>query len=67
MTTTTAHTLDFGTTTVHRNLSMPALIELAVRRGEGVLAANGAINVDTGDRTGRSPNDKFLEDTSGIR
>ncbi len=51
---------------IHRNLPAAALIEMAVRRGEGVLAANGALVCDTGERTGRSPTDKFLEDTPGI-
>ena len=50
----------------HRNLSAAVLVEHALRRGEGVLAANGAIACDTGERTGRSPNDKYLEDTPGI-
>src|SRR5438552_11386373 len=58
--------LEFGSARIHRNLSVPLLIEMAIKRGEGVLAANGALNVDTGERTGRSPNDKFLEDTPGI-
>ena len=57
---------EFGTTTIHRNLSSSRLIEVAIQRGEGVLASNGALNVDTGERTGRSPNDKFLEDTPAI-
>lgn len=48
---------------IHRNLSVAALIETAIKRGEGLLAANGALVCDTGERTGRSPNDKFLEDT----
>ncbi len=39
---------------------------MAIRRGVGELAANGALMCDTGDRTGRSPKDKFLEDTPGI-
>ncbi|MHC4989618.1 MAG: phosphoenolpyruvate carboxykinase (ATP) [Planctomycetota bacterium] len=65
-TVSTDHTLDFASTTVHRNLSVPRLIEMALARGEGELAANGAFRVDTGDRTGRSPNDKFLEDTPSI-
>jgi phosphoenolpyruvate carboxykinase (ATP) len=63
---TSAASFEFGSATVHRNLSVPHLIEIAIKRGEGVLASNGALNVDTGERTGRSPNDKFLEDTSGI-
>ena len=50
----------------HRNLSAAILVEHALRRGEGVLAANGALACDTGERTGRSPNDKYLEDTPGI-
>ena len=36
------------------------LAELAVMRGEGRFAANGAIAVQTGRRTGRSPQDRFL-------
>ncbi len=68
MTTATATTRipTFSNVTVHRNLPAAELIELAIQRGEGVLAANGALNVDTGDRTGRSPNDKYLEDTPAI-
>jgi phosphoenolpyruvate carboxykinase (ATP) len=65
-TTAAAPKLAFGRATVHRDLPSAALIELAIRRGEGTLAANGALNVDTGERTGRSPNDKFLEDTPKI-
>ena len=58
--------LDFGTATIHRNLSAPRLIEMAIQRGEGELAASGALMCDTAERTGRSPKDKFLEDTPGI-
>ncbi|MFP5248407.1 MAG: phosphoenolpyruvate carboxykinase (ATP), partial [Acidobacteriota bacterium] len=43
----------------HRNLSMPQLVETAIARGEGRLAANGALVAYTGARTGRSPRDKF--------
>ncbi len=58
--------LRFGGATIHRNLSTADLFERALGNGEGSLAANGALNVDTGDRTGRSPRDKFLEDTPDI-
>jgi len=57
---------DFGSASIHANLAAARLVELALARGEGILAANGALNCDTGARTGRSPEDKFLEDTAKI-
>jgi phosphoenolpyruvate carboxykinase (ATP) len=49
-----------GASNVHWNLSTAALYEEAVRRGEGVIAAEGPLVCSTGPHTGRSPNDKFL-------
>jgi phosphoenolpyruvate carboxykinase (ATP) len=44
---------------VHRNLSVPTLIETAVTLDEGYMADNGALVVLTGKFSGRSPKDKF--------
>ena len=51
---------------VHWNLSANELIDLAIARGEGVLSAHGALVTETGDRTGRSPNDKFIVDEPSV-
>ncbi len=46
--------------TVHWNYPVPQLYEAALRRGEGVLSADGALVTKTGEYTGRSPADKFV-------
>ena len=45
---------------VHWNLSPAALVEEAVRRGEGHLTREGAFVGITKPHTGRSPDDKFV-------
>src|ERR1043165_6232271 len=44
---------------VHWNLSPAVLYEIAVRRNEAILAADGPLVARTGQHTGRSPQDKF--------
>ncbi|HEY3328788.1 MAG TPA: phosphoenolpyruvate carboxykinase (ATP) [Capsulimonadaceae bacterium] len=46
------------------NLTVPELIEHSIRRGEGELTQDGAINFRTGKYTGRSPKDKFIVDNA---
>ncbi|PEQ13293.1 phosphoenolpyruvate carboxykinase (ATP) [Novosphingobium sp. PC22D] len=46
--------------TVHANLGTAQLVEHAVRNGEGKLAADGPLVVETGKHTGRSAKDKFI-------
>jgi phosphoenolpyruvate carboxykinase (ATP) len=45
---------------VHYNLAPAELTEHAVRRGEAMLSAHGALVARTGQHTGRSPKDKFV-------
>jgi phosphoenolpyruvate carboxykinase (ATP) len=45
---------------LHSNLGPAALYEEALRRHEGILAADGPLVCRTGQHTGRSPNDKFF-------
>ena len=51
---------------VLRNLEPATLIEHAVVKGEGKLSSTGALTVNTGKYTGRSPNDKFIVDSKGV-
>ena len=45
---------------LHWNLNALQLVDLSIERDEGVLSAHGALVTETGERTGRSPNDKFI-------
>lgn len=52
---------------VRVNLVAKELVQEALKRGEGVLAKNGALVVTTGARTGRSPNDRFFVKTPEVK
>jgi len=47
---------------IHRNLSVPAMVEQIIVRKEGNLSSTGALSVKTGKFTGRSPDDKYIVD-----
>ena len=49
-----------NTGSIHWNLSTAALYEAIVQHREGLLAHLGPIVINTGEHTGRSPNDKFF-------
>jgi len=51
----------------HRNLPIPALVEKAVTRGEGLLTDRGALAVLTGKFSGRSPDDRYIVDEPSSR
>ncbi|MBJ6372686.1 phosphoenolpyruvate carboxykinase [Sedimentitalea arenosa] len=53
-----------GVENVHYNLLEPAIIEAALRLGEGSLGQGGSFMVETGKFTGRSPKDKHVVRTA---
>ena len=55
-----------GLGNVHYNLIEPALIDIALTRGEGKLGRGGSFLVTTGKHTGRSPKDKFVVRTPSV-
>ncbi len=46
--------------TIHANLGTAPLVEHSLHNGEGMLAADGPLVVETGKHTGRSAKDKFI-------
>lgn len=63
-----AHLTELGlkrTETLYYNLSPARLYEIALRRGEGRMAARGPLVTRTDPHTGRSPKDRFVVRESG--
>ncbi len=54
-----------GANVVYWNLNTPCLYEESIQRREGQLVHGGALVVETGIYTGRSPKDKFIVDEPG--
>ncbi len=46
--------------TIHYQLNPEELVKDAIRIGEGTLSESGALVINTGEFTGRSPKDKFI-------
>jgi phosphoenolpyruvate carboxykinase (ATP) len=46
--------------TINYNLSSDELHDLTINKGQGVEAASGALAINTGEFTGRSPKDRFI-------
>ena len=51
----------------YHNLTIPKLIEHSLLRQEGVLTSTGALSVNTGKYTGRSPEDRFIVDEPEVQ
>lgn len=54
------------TNQVHYNLTPAELVEMSLIKKESVLTDSGALRVLTGKYTGRSPNDKFIVDSTMV-
>jgi phosphoenolpyruvate carboxykinase (ATP) len=55
-----------GLGAVYYNLMEPALVEAALKAGEGTLGQGGTFLVTTGKFTGRSPKDKHVVKTASV-
>ncbi|MBR2615305.1 MAG: phosphoenolpyruvate carboxykinase (ATP) [Clostridia bacterium] len=55
-----------GNGKILRNLAVRDLVREALKNHEGVLSDTGALVVETGKYTGRSPDDKFIVDAPSV-
>ncbi len=57
-----ASVADYGIkdATAHWNLDPKTLADITVEKGMGVYTSTGAVAIDTGEFTGRSPKDRFI-------
>ena len=51
---------------VHHNLCAARLVKKSLGRGEATLSSTGALSVETGKYTGRSPYDKYIVDSPAV-
>jgi len=51
---------------VHRNLSVGKLVETAIKKEGAILTDTGALSINTGKYTGRSPGDRFIVDEPSV-
>ncbi|MGV8983575.1 phosphoenolpyruvate carboxykinase (ATP) [Clostridium sp.] len=51
---------------IYRNLPVSDLVSFALQKGEGTLTESGALAVNTGKYTGRSPRDRFIVSQDSI-
>ncbi|MGQ9748077.1 MAG: phosphoenolpyruvate carboxykinase (ATP), partial [Candidatus Caldatribacteriaceae bacterium] len=56
----------FNPRKVFYNLSVPELLEHAIKKGEGIFSSTGALVVFTGKYTGRSPQDRYIVDNAEV-
>ena len=52
--------LGINNSITHWNLSPEQLSKIAVEKGQATITSSGAININTGEFTGRSPMDRFI-------
>ena len=52
--------LGLKSSTINRNLTVKKLIEISIKKKEGIITKNNSFSVVTGKYTGRSPDDRYI-------